>query len=413
MDKKYKDIEELFLNSGMKKAEIEEYILKQEKKIKDAYPKWTDEQIMDQLYMDVFTGMKRVLTDVATENVVIVAFWGGEPFDWVKNKREIAMAKWKELGDDAIWDELKKEGFVRVEYDEAGIEIINVEPVYFWKKNRAGEDNQMLGQPLPEQQHLRTVGGVCMKVADEEEGIFKRYEMTISGDFANPKHEKYKQIIYNQMFNTVARVREEKDDMYILEARENTFFNEINKDYEINADNILDFYEGELLNLRDVEETFEESIDWESEHSRGTHKLFVSEVFVIEIEPETKNRSAIVYVDNPRQRKLYDAEGEPIPAIKVWWNSGIPIDFGVGSKLILFHDMSQAEEKQGKEYTGNYQPISFGALGCYVVIRKEKKSVPVKQESIESDGDVIPNLDELDETKEIKDKPSSPGDVEF
>lgn len=390
----YKEIYALFKGSGKTKKEIESKVKEKEDEIRKRNPKLSDEIVMELLFNTIYSERKRDITDVGGSEFILQVIWGGEPFDWVKAKKAEMDAVWKNNRKEAIAKKMFK-----LEKDGGG-RVVKKTHLYWWDKNAKGEENQMKGQPLPDSSHLRTIGGIGMKVGD---GDWKKFTMEISNDFADPDSELFKKVVYNKMLEVTCTLVEEGKDSFLLRARGNTYFNNPSEGYELDPNSIGETYADNNMPLENIEDEFSGLLDWKSEHSRGSHKLLMSRCLVIQIDPPLSNRSAIVYVDSPK-RALTTEEGEGLPAFACWWKETLPINFGKDSLIYLFYEVSQTEKKENNEFTGDWNQITFTALGYVPLYVTEKDKVPLADEPIDSEEEYIPELDEAIGEGEIEEE---------
>lgn len=394
---KYEHIKNLFERSDMTDEEILDKIKQKEEDIKNKYPEWSEERILDQVFNSIYSDRKRIITDLGGEEFILEFFWSTLPFDWVEGWRKTAMDMFKKNPEKAI-----KDGYVRKRYLEgSGKEVI--EPLYFKDKNRLGEESKMKGQPLPESSYMRFAGGVGKRISEKGD-IFKPFEMDMSGLYSDPNSDDFRKIVFNQMLDINCGFNGENEGKFSLAMRSKTFFNKFNDFYELNPSIIESIYEDKIIPLTQIEEWFYKKVEkgdiWTSKTgtSRGTHDMVISRCLVISIEPAIQNRNDSVYVDD-RSRGLWDEDGKPIESFRCWWRKDIPLDFGVESIVYLFYEVSQSQKKEGNEFTGDWQQITFNILGCVVLHRTKKEFVEVSSDEKVSEEEFIPELEIL--SKEV------------
>lgn len=422
---KYNGLIKLYEKTDKSKQEILSDITGEESRIRNANPKWSDEDVFEHLSVTIYNKQKRIVSDVGSEEFVIEIHHFGRSIDWTaKYHREcekmakkdpkkaedefyIKVLKWKPDG--------TPDNYIHLDYREK-------------KADKSVNNNWK--RKLPDSSFIRRIGGICLRRSASEVG-FKKFELILGDNLADPDSPDYRTFPINTKLNIMAKLAKETADNYQLQGRAVTFFNHKNDEYDDTDIKTLEvLYEDDIINLMDVDEVFESNINLDNPHSRRSYKLCLAKCQVIAIEPATGNRSALVYVDTipvwtkdgeldtTQCRGMYDDDGNKLAAFQTWWNEELIFDFGVGSIIYLFFTMSQNEMQEDKKYTGEWTNIIFNAGGCFMIKRVERETKEHEDDSIEvtEEIEVAPELDELESAEfggEVQIKENEGEVVEF
>ncbi|MFW9872995.1 MAG: hypothetical protein ACFFG0_07850 [Candidatus Thorarchaeota archaeon] len=407
----YKEVEELFDNTDKSKDEIRILIEKKEKEIRTKRPKWKDEQVMKHLFKSFYTSRKRDRTDVGGIYLFLLPLWTTSSFNWVEGKITAIMEYirkngWKKARDDFYVNFKDEDLNYLKQYDSKpeDADKNRYTNLYYWEfKSGTTIKNQMFKHPLPDVSHIKSVGGIASRDGE----LFKPFVMTISGDFANPDHERYKKILLGKVFRVKCGLNKETNSEYELQAKGSTYFNEIPENFEnfeVEEDDILSIYDKQRVTMDKVEAIFDKLDKTEYKHSTYSNEISVSKVLVIEIEDPIGNKKGVVYVDNPFERPSVNDKGEEVQPFICNWESTVPMNFGVDSEIIIWYKMAQYEIKEGDDWTEIYTPIQFNVVGCFVTEFVERKTDKLPNDQVESDGEFIPpDIEDIEEESEEDD----------
>ena len=393
----YTKIKTLFKKTDKTKTEIDKWIKEKEADIRSKRKDFSDEDVMNNLYRTTFSHLQRIITDVGGTELYLYVICANESNDWIKSKvRQIEQV----IKDEGIEFAIANSYVDVTDWTPDGLPKNKVYK-WFWDQGSSGNDvSKRVGEVLPDESWIRTIIGIASK----DGKIFKRFDLTISGDFADPGSEYFKKIYAKKMIVSNVTIKKELKDRYILNARASSFFSNLAdgfEDFSLDSKVIEITFKNYIQPLKTIENKFEKMTLIENEHNRKSYDLCVSKCIVVGMEPATSTSSARLFV-NSLDRGLFDDDGNPWEPFTVWWRNHIPLDFGVDSEIYLFYSISQSETKNDREYTGEWNQITFNASGVIVTELVERETKPIKNDEIASTEQYIPELEELTETTNIE-----------